>query len=188
MPLGCASPQPGGPSAKVGLTAIYSPPVRLGGQGTVLFLPTPNKVATPAGRPNSAAAGESALSGKMPPFIQEPCGDPFPFIVFFKEGTATSYDSFDDFLDQIARYTVGECAHTDLVLEAHRLPNEDTSLPRKRAELVKRQLERRNHKVKITISDKAALEPRVPYTDQSSSIQNPRVVVTRQPYPDGPVT
>lgn len=188
MPLACASPQRGGPSDKSGLTAIYSPPVRLGGQGRVLFLPAPSKVATAEERSSSALTERSFASGETPPFIQEPCLDPFLFIAFFKEGTANSYDSFDEYIDEIAKYTVGKCAYTDLLLEAHRLPTEDPKLPRKRAEVFKRYLERRNHNLKIIIVDKAALEPRVPYTDPRSSIQNPRVVVGRQPYPDGPVT
>lgn len=89
MPLlvSCALQGAAGAPAQ-GITAIYSPPVRLGGQGSMIFLPTPAQSVPPA--PLSELTGDYM---------------PGPWSIFFEAKTDRPTSESQAALEQIASMT-----------------------------------------------------------------------------------
>lgn len=177
MVSGCASAQAGGSSNEGGLTAIYSPPVRLGGQGAVVYLPTPSKSPAPAKQSSPPTAEHKSSGGETPPPDMFHCYGYAGWIVFFhKESTAVSAEQ-QDVLRDLLTLSRGRCGGFDIVVRGHSHHLERPGIALQRAKIVRSYLLEHGFKSKISIEDVGSREPRVPIDDKLADMHNPRVEI-----------
>lgn len=175
---GCAGSHQAGVAADSTITAIYSPLVRLGGAGSMMFLSTPRRA------PEALALGDASRPLPATQQIEAPpqydCFVPGPWIVFFKMDRLELSDEAKASLVYLLEKERDTCGKFNLTIEGHTHTRERRALSRQRAEAVRRYLQGQQIGVSINVKDMGSRVPRVPNTSTEAAIHNPRVEIHAQ--------
>lgn len=176
----CTSSNHIGTASDSTTTAIYSPPVRLGEAGSMMFLSTPRvapEAAAPEVRASDNVTSSLPATQQMPPPPLSDCFVPGPWIVFFSKDRADLNDEAKSALTYLLEKERDACGKFDLAIEGHINAGERPALSRQRALSVRRYLQGQNIEVRMTLQDLGNSKPRVPNTSPKSEVHNPRVEI-----------
>lgn len=176
----CTSSSHLGAASDSATTAIYSPPVRLGEAGSMMFLSTPrvaSEAAAQEGRASDNTNTSLPATQQMPPPPPSDCFVPGPWIVFFSENRADLNNEAKSALTYLLEKERDACGKFDLKIEGHINAGERSALARQRAEVVRRYLQGQKIEVRMTVQDIGNSRPRVPNTSPEPEIHNSRVEI-----------
>lgn len=172
---GCASSHQARVVADSTITAIYGPPVRLGGAGSIMFLPTPRRAPEAVALVDASRPLPATQQIGAPP--QSDCFVPGPWIVFFRMDRSELSDEAKASLAHLLEKERDTCGKFDLNIEGHTHTRERRALSRQRAEAVRRYLQGQQIGVSMNIKDMGSRVPRVPNASAGAVIHNPRVEI-----------
>lgn len=176
----CASSDHIGAASGSTTTAIYSPPLRVGEAGSMMFLSTPRVAPVAAaqeGLGSNNATTSLPATQQMPPPLPSDCFVPGPWTVFFSKDRADLSYEAKSALTYLIDKERDPCGMFDLDIEGHINAGERSALSRQRAEAVRRYLQGQKIEVRMTVQAIGNNRPRVPNTYPKSEIHNPRVEI-----------